>query len=51
MPSCDENEVDMDFTELEDRFRVSVDVGYAKVVCCDGLPLVEEAKKAKLIKV
>lgn len=44
----DENEID--FTDIEEQFQVRLDEGLDAFVVIDGLPVVPEDSKAKLVK-
>lgn len=44
------NEDDIDFSDLRERFDVQLDKGYDTFVVIDGLPVVTEEQKPKLVK-
>lgn len=44
------NEDDIDFSDLRERFDVQLDKGYDTFVVVDGLPVVTEEQKPKLVK-
>ncbi len=44
------NEDDIDFSDLRERFDVQLDKGYDTFVVVDGLPIVTEEQKSKLVK-
>ncbi|KAM3505391.1 hypothetical protein MY11210_007982 [Beauveria gryllotalpidicola] len=44
------NEDDIDFSDLRERFDVQLDKGYDTFVVIDGLPVVNEEQKPKLVK-
>lgn len=46
-----ESPEEIDFTDLELKYQTEKEIAYDAVVCCDFLPVVDEAKKPKLIKV
>lgn len=56
MPSAvdqynDEELEDIDFTDIEERYRVELPTGFDTVVVVDNVPKVGEAKKEKLLNV
>lgn len=53
LPDPEEDEYDeeeLDFSDLRERFEVQLEQGLDAFVVIDGLPVVEEATKPKLIK-
>ena len=52
LPMDDEefDESQVDFTDLEDQYQVRLDEGLDAFVVIDGLPVVPEDSKAKLVK-
>lgn len=52
LPVDDEefDESQVDFTDLEDQYQVRLDEGLDAFVVIDGLPVVPEDSKAKLVK-
>ena len=52
LPSDDEefDESQIDFTDIEEQFQVRLDEGLDAFIVVDGLPVVPDDNKAKLIK-
>lgn len=52
LPMDDEefDESQIDFTDIEDQYQVRLDEGLDAFVVIDGLPVVPEDSKAKLVK-
>jgi translation initiation factor 3 subunit B len=46
----DYGEDDLDFSDLREKFEVSLESGYDTFVVIDGLPKVNEEQKSKLVK-
>lgn len=44
------NEDEIDFSDIRERFEVSLEKGYDTFVVVDGLPAVNEEQKPKLVK-
>lgn len=45
------DDADIDFSDLEAKYKVKEPQGFATVVIVDGVPVVDEAKEEKLLNV
>jgi translation initiation factor 3 subunit B len=45
-----ENEEDIDFSDIEERYQLSFEEGFDNIVVVDNIPLVDETKEEKLIQ-
>ena len=45
-----DNEEDIDFSDIEERYQLSFEEGFDNIVVVDNIPLVDETKEEKLIQ-
>jgi translation initiation factor 3 subunit B len=45
-----DEEEELDFSDLQEKFQVSMEEGLSTFVVVDGLPIVNESTKPKLVK-